>query len=55
MEPLFVGGYNFETPPPEVGADGTITVNQPTGARTLNSRTSFSSTPPSLPRQCACD
>ena len=36
MEPLFVGGYNFETPPPEVSADGTITVNPPTGARTLN-------------------
>jgi hypothetical protein len=40
-EPLFVGGYNFETPPPEVGATGTITVNPPTGARTLNARTSF--------------
>ena len=39
--PLFVGGYNFETPPPEVSADGTITVNPPTGARTLNARTSF--------------
>ena len=34
--PLFVGGYNFETPPPEVSADGIITVNPPTGARTLN-------------------
>ena len=40
-DPLFVGGYNFETPPPEVSADGTITVNPPTGARTLNARTSF--------------
>ena len=40
-EPLFVGGYNFETPPPEVSANGTITVNPPTGARTLNSRTAF--------------
>jgi hypothetical protein len=30
--PLFQGGYNFETPPPEVSADGTITVNPPTGA-----------------------
>jgi hypothetical protein len=41
MEPLFVGGYNFETPPPEVSADGVITVNPPTGYRTLNGRTSF--------------
>ena len=41
IEPLFVGGYNFETPPPEVSATGTITVNPPTGARTLNARTSF--------------
>jgi len=40
-EPLFVGGYNFETPPPEVSADGNITVNPPTGARTLNARSSF--------------
>ena len=38
---LFVGGYNFETPPPEVSADGAITVNPPTGARTLNARTSM--------------
>ena len=34
-----LGGYNFETPPPEVSATGTITVNPPTGARTLNART----------------
>jgi hypothetical protein len=40
-EPLFVGGYNFETPPPEVSATGTIKANPPTGARTLNARTSF--------------
>jgi hypothetical protein len=32
---------NFETPPPEVSATGTITVNPPTGARTLNSRTAM--------------
>ena len=38
---LFVGGYNFETPPPEVSADGAITVNPPTGARTLNARTAM--------------
>jgi hypothetical protein len=41
MNMLFVGGYNFETPPPEVSADGNITVNPPTGARTLNSRTAM--------------
>ena len=28
---LWVGGYNFETPPPEVSATGAITVNPPTG------------------------
>jgi hypothetical protein len=38
---LFVGGYNFETPPPKVSADGTITPYPPTGARTLNSRTAM--------------
>jgi hypothetical protein len=39
--PLFVGGYDFETSPAEVSPDGKITVNPPTGARTLNSRTAF--------------
>jgi hypothetical protein len=39
--PLFQGGYNFETPPPEVSADGKIMVNPPTGARTLDSRTAM--------------
>jgi hypothetical protein len=38
---LFVGGYNFETPPPQVSADGVITPYPPTGARTLNSRTAM--------------
>src|SRR4029077_11373612 len=38
---LWVGGYNFETPPPEVSPTGAITVNTPTGARTLNSRTAM--------------
>ena len=38
---LWSGGYNFETAPPEVSADGKITVNPPTGARTLNSRTAM--------------
>jgi hypothetical protein len=41
MNMLFVGGYNFETPPPEVSAVGTITVNPPTGVRKLNSRTAM--------------
>ena len=41
MNMLFVGGYNFETPPPEVSADGKITSYPPTGARTLNSRTAM--------------
>jgi hypothetical protein len=41
MNMLFAGGYNFETPPPEVSADGTITPYPPTGARTLNARTAM--------------
>ena len=40
VNPLWVGGYNFETPPPQVTAEG-IKPFPPTGARTLNSRTSF--------------
>jgi len=38
---LWVGGYNFETPPPQVATDGAITPYPPTGARTLNSRTAY--------------
>ena len=41
FNPLFLGGYNMETPPPEVSADGVITQNPPTGARTLNVRTAM--------------
>ena len=41
FNPLFLGGYNMETPPPEVSADGVITLNPPTGARTLNVRTTM--------------
>jgi hypothetical protein len=37
---LFIGGYNFETPPPMVTPEG-IKPFPPTGARTLNSRTSM--------------
>jgi hypothetical protein len=40
VNPLWVGGYNFETPPPLVTAEG-IEPLPPTGARTLNARTSF--------------
>ena len=39
FNPLFLGGYDMETPPPQVSADGTITPYPPTGARTLNVRT----------------
>jgi hypothetical protein len=37
---LFVGGYNFETPPPLLTAEG-IQPLPPTGARKLNSRSTF--------------
>jgi hypothetical protein len=39
FNPLFLGGYNMETPPPQVSANGVITPYPPTGARTLNVRT----------------
>src|SRR5271165_1124218 len=38
---LWVGGYEFETPPPQVSSNGIITPYPPTGARTLNSRTAW--------------
>jgi hypothetical protein len=41
FNPLFIGGYNFETPPPQVSAEGVITPYSPTGARTLHVRTAF--------------
>ena len=31
FNPLFLGGYNLETPPPQVSPDGVITPNPPTG------------------------
>jgi hypothetical protein len=37
---LFVGGYEFETPPPMVTKEGIVPYPN-TGARTLNSRTTF--------------
>jgi hypothetical protein len=36
---LFVGGYNFETPPPQVSASGVVTPYPSTGYRTLDART----------------
>src|SRR5271157_1347543 len=41
MNMLFVGGYNFETPPPQVSPTGVITPFPHTGARTLDSRTAM--------------
>lgn len=41
FNPLFIGGYDFETPPPQVSADGVITLYPPTGARMLNVRTTM--------------
>ena len=41
FNPLFIGGYNFETPPPQVSPDGVITPYPPTGYRTLNVRTTM--------------
>jgi len=38
---LFVGDYNFETPPPQVSADGAVKPYPPTGYRTLNARTAM--------------
>ncbi len=38
---LWEGGYNFETPPPMITAQGMFKPLPPTGARTLNSRAAF--------------
>jgi hypothetical protein len=38
---LWVGGYDFETPPPEVSSDGASKPYPSTGVRTLNSRTAW--------------
>src|SRR5271167_138972 len=38
---LFVGGYSFETPPPQVSPGGVVTPYAPTGYRTLNARTAM--------------
>ena len=38
---LFVGGYDFETPPPQVSSDGISKPYPPAGARTLDARTAF--------------
>lgn len=39
--PLFDGGYQFLTPPPEIKADGTVEPYPNDGARKLTARTSF--------------
>jgi hypothetical protein len=36
---LFVGGYQFETPPPQVSSSGEVTPYPETGYRTLDART----------------
>jgi hypothetical protein len=38
---LWEGGYNFETPPPQITRDGMFKPYPATGARTLDSRTAF--------------
>lgn len=40
MNPLWIGGYTMETPPPMVTAEGIVPI-PPTGARTLNARTAM--------------
>ena len=45
FNPLFLGGYNMETPPPEVSADGVITQIRPLArARSTCGRPCFSAT-----------
>jgi len=39
--PLFEGGYLFNTPPPEIGKDGSIIPYENDGARKITARTSF--------------
>ncbi len=39
--PLFEGGYLFNTPPPEIGKDGSIIPYAEDGARKITARTSF--------------
>ncbi|WP_282944096.1 DUF1254 domain-containing protein [Cellulomonas endometrii] len=41
MNMLFAGGYEFETPPPEVSAEGVVTPHAPTGYRVHNARTAM--------------
>src|SRR5271166_6105113 len=38
---LWVGGYDFETPPPQVSPGSVIKPYAPTGARMLDSRTAW--------------
>jgi hypothetical protein len=41
LNPLFVTGYQFETPIPQVTREGVVKPYPPTGYRTLNARTMF--------------
>ena len=38
--PLWIGGYTMETPPPMITKEGVVPI-KPTGARTLNARTAM--------------
>ncbi|MCT9011885.1 DUF1254 domain-containing protein, partial [Streptomyces rhizosphaerihabitans] len=38
--PLFAGGYDWTSPPPEITPDG-VQLNEPASGRALNSRTAF--------------
>ncbi len=38
---LFISGYEFETPIPEIARDGSVKVNPDTGYRTMDARTAF--------------
>src|SRR5208283_4806757 len=54
MNMLFVGGYQFETPPPQVSPTGVVTPYPPTGARTPTPAPRCSTTLPALRQRCAC-
>ncbi|MEU9140274.1 hypothetical protein AB0D33_30695 [Streptomyces sp. NPDC048404] len=51
--PLFVGGYEWSSPPPEITAEG-LRPYPPASGRALNSRTASSTWPPASARRCAC-
>jgi len=53
FNPLFVGGYLFMDPPPEITADGVVPYPSD-GARKLNSRPTCSTWPRVSHQQCVC-